>query len=141
MGAGVQGYVFHPAITNHRYFTPAVFADLRFRVRPEKISQYYAFIDLGMNFYKHNDKWERNGDYYYSVPNDNGIYFGLGIGYFLRLTHRGWGPYATVKAINNSYRSNQLNIATGEQRSITSSGGTLILSLGFRFGDDTKIRN
>jgi hypothetical protein len=30
-GMGVQGYVFHPATTNPRHFTPAVFADVRFR--------------------------------------------------------------------------------------------------------------
>jgi hypothetical protein len=138
MGAGVQGYVFHPAITNHRQFTPAVFADVRFRIRPERISQYFALLDVGMNFYQHKNEVERKGNYLYSVPNDNGVYVGLGLGYFLRLTHRGWGPYTTVKLINNIYKSNEYNITTGEQRSFTPAGGTIVLSLGFRFLDDNK---
>ena len=137
IGAGVQGYVFHPAVTNHRHFTPAIFADFRFRIRPERISQYFIIADLGMDFYKHNDDYAREGNYVYTVPKNNGIYFGLGFGYFLRLTHRGWGPYTTAKLINNFYRQDQLNLATGERKSLTSAGGTLVISLGFRFGDDS----
>jgi hypothetical protein len=138
IGLGVQGYVFHPASTNPRQFTPAVFADLRFQIRPKKISQYFVLLDLGMDFYQHNNDLSVKGNYVYSVPSNNGVYFGLGIGYFLRLTYRGWGPYTTVKLINNIYKQNEFNITTNEQRSIGSSGGTLILSLGFRFGDDNK---
>ena len=138
MGIGVQGYVFHPATTNPRHFTPAVFTDFRFRIRPEKISQYFALLDVGMNFYKHNNDLARSGNYVYSVPNDNGVYVGLGLGYFLRLTHRGWGSYASVKLINNFYKRNEFNVITNEQRSTTPAGGTIVLSLGFRFLDDNK---
>lgn len=138
LGIGTQAYVFHPAITNHRHFTPAAFADIRLRIRPEKISQYFLFLDLGMNFYKHNNNIHVEGNYIYSVPNDNGVYLGFGLGYFLRLTHRGWGAYATAKAINNIYKRNQYNMVTNEQSSINPAGGTIILSLGFRFGDDNK---
>jgi hypothetical protein len=107
-------------------------------IRPEKISQYFVLLDVGMNFYKHNNDSAIVGDHIYSVPNDNGVYIGLGLGYFLRLTHRGWGPYASVKLINNIYKRNQYNMITNEQSSINPAGGTLILSLGFRFLDDNK---
>lgn len=138
LGLGVQGYVFHPASTNPRHFTPALFADVRFRIRPEKISQYFVFMDFGMNFYKHNNDSAYSGNYILTVPNDNGVYVGLGLGYFLRLTHRGWGAYATAKLINNIYKRNEYNVITKEQNTIQPAGGTLILSLGFRFGDDNK---
>jgi hypothetical protein len=138
LGLGVQGYVFHPAITNPRQFTPAVFADVRFRIRPERISQYFALLDVGMDFYKHNNDQDIKSNHVYTVPNDNGVYVGLGIGYFLRLTHRGWGPYTTVKLINNLYKQNDYNMVTNEQKSWTSGGGTIVLSLGFRFLDDNK---
>ena len=138
VGSGVQAYVFHTAITNHRQFTPAVFADFRFRIRPEKISQYFVLLDVGMNFYKHNNDTFRSGNRFYSVPKDNGVYVGLGLGYFLRLTHKGWGPYTTVKLINNLYKENEYNIITNEQKGITRGRGTLVLSLGFRFLDDNK---
>ena len=138
VGAGIQGYAFHPAATNIRQFTPAVFADLRFRLRPEKISQYFAFLDVGYNFYQHNNDSVQEGNFIYSVPQDNGIYGGIGIGYFLRLTHRGWGPYVTVKFISNHCRVNQINIATNEQGTSTQTRSTLVISLGFRFGDDVE---
>ncbi len=138
MGIGVQGYVFHPATTNPRQFTPAAFADVRFRIRPGKISQYFVLFDVGMDFYKHNNDLAAVGNYIYSVPNDNGVYAGLGLGYFLRLTYRGWGPYATAKLINNIYKRNEYNTITNEHSSIHPAGATIILSLGFRFGDDNK---
>lgn len=62
----------------------------------------------------------------------------MGIGYFLRLTYRGWVVYTTAKIINNIYKRNEYNITTKEQSSINPAGGTVVLSLGFRFGDDTK---
>ncbi|HEY1032856.1 MAG TPA: hypothetical protein VGD89_13860 [Flavipsychrobacter sp.] len=138
VGIGTQGYVFHPASTNPRHFTPALFADVRLRIRPEKISQYFLFLDAGMNFYQHNNDSAYSGTYILTVPNDNGVYVGLGLGYFLRLTHRGWGAYASAKLINNIYKRNEYNTLTNEQNSINPAAGTLILSLGFRFGDDNK---
>jgi hypothetical protein len=135
VGAGVQGYVFHPAKTSPRHFTPGLFADLRFRIRPEKISQYFIITDFGINFYKHNSDSVREGNFLYSVPKDNGIYFGLGMGYFLRLTHHGWGAYTSIKLINNIYNEDQFNITTHDRRSVNSDGGTVVISFGFRFGD------
>lgn len=138
IGAGAQAYVFHPATTLPRHFTPALFADLRLRIRPEKISQYFVLADLGMDFYQHNNDVVRDRNFSYSVPKKNGFYFGLGIGYFLRLTYRGWGPYASVKLINNIYNKDEVNLSTGEPKTISSAGSTTVLSLGFRFGDDHK---
>ncbi len=139
VGVGGQGYVFHPAKTSFREFTPAVFADFRFRIRPEKISQYYVLTDVGVDFYKHSNETYQEGYYEYSVPKDNGIYLGLGIGYFLRLTHSGWGPYCTIKLINNIYELDQYNLRTREQKSKNVAGGTVIISLGFRFGDNDDV--
>ncbi len=136
VGVGTQGYVFHPAKTSFRKFTPAVFADFRFRIRPEKISQYYFFTDLGVDFYKHSNEIYREGYYEYTVPKDNGIYLGLGTGYFLRLTNNGWGAYFTIKLINNIYQLDRYNLRTREQQSKNVAGGTAVISLGFRFGDD-----
>jgi len=138
MGIGVQGYVFHPATTSPHLFTPAAYADVRFRIRPEKISQYFVFLDVGMDFYKHNNDSAIAGNYIDYVPNNNGVYVGMGIGYFLRLTYRGWGVYTTAKLINNIYRRNEYDMANKEPSSINAAGGTVILSLWFRFGDDTK---
>jgi len=138
IGAGAQAYVFHPALTNPRQFTPAIFADIRFRIRPERISQYFILTDIGLDIYNHNDNYSRDGNYVYTVPKNNGVYFGLGIGYFLRLTYRGWGPYATMKIINNIYGKDQLDLNTGMHKTLTTGGGTIVLSLGFRFGDDNK---
>lgn len=92
-----------------------------------------------MDFYRHHDGYEREGSYAYSAPNDNGVYFGLGMGYFLRLTQRGWGPYANVKMISNFCREDQIDIATGEAKSLSSGRGTAVISLGFRFGNDHKL--
>lgn len=138
MGVGVQGYVFHTATTSPRLFTPAAFADIRFRIRPEKISQYFVLLDIGMDFYKHSNDSEIAGNYIDYVPKNNGVYVGLGIGYFLRLTYGGWGVYTTAKLINNIYKRNEYDITTKEPSSINAAGGTLVLSLGFRFLDDNK---
>jgi hypothetical protein len=91
-----------------------------------------------MDFYKHNDDFSRDGSYVYTVPKDNGVYFGLGFGYFRRLTSRGWGIYTTLKAINNFHKVDELHLTTGSERSFTVADGTLVLSFGFRFGDNSK---
>ena len=96
------------------------------------------FLDVGMDFYKHNNDSAIAGNYIDYVPNNNGVYVGMGIGYFLRLTYRGWGVYTTAKLINNIYQRNEYDMANKEPSSINAAGGTVILSLGFRFGDDTK---
>lgn len=138
IGGGVQAYVWHPAITNTRQFTPALFADFRFRIRPQHISQYFILTDLGMDFYKHSDDYARDGNWVYTAPNNNGVYIGLGIGYFRRVTSRGWPLYATLKVINNLYKENQLHLTTGEQKSISYIDGTFVVSIGFRFGDESR---
>jgi hypothetical protein len=134
VGAGVQGYMWYPAITNPRQFTPAAFLDCRFLIRPKRPNQYFILSDLGMDFYKHKDDNVRKGNYVYSVPKDNGIYFGLGMGYFRRLGARGWGPYATLKLITNFHPQDELHLSTGAQKSYTIGDGTFVLSVGFRFG-------
>lgn len=138
IGGGVQAYVFHPAITNPRQFTPAVFADFRFRIRSKHISQYFVLTDLGVDFYKHSDDYVREGNWVYTVPNDNGVYFGLGMGYFRRISSRGWGAYATLKMITNLHKENQLHLTNNEQKSVTIGDGTVVVSVGFRFGGDSK---
>ncbi len=136
IGAGAQLYAFHTTVTAPRQFTPALFADFRFRIRPRHISQYFILADLGMDFYKHNNDYSRSGNYVYTAPNDNGVYFGLGIGYFHRYTRRGWGPYASLKMITDFHKETELHITTGDQKSQSVGRGTLVVSLGFRFGNN-----
>jgi hypothetical protein len=138
IGAGIQGYVFHPATTNPRQFTPAVYADARFLIRPAHVSQYFITWDMGWNFYKHNDGYAREGDYVYQVPQDNGFCLGLGFGYLRHITRRAWPCYATLKMISNTYKENRYTLTGTELKSINSTGSTLVLSLGFRFGDEQK---
>lgn len=138
VGAGVQGYVFHPATTNPKQFTPAVYADARFLIRPARISQYFITWDMGWNFYKHNDDFARAGDHVYQVPQDNGFYLGLGLGYFRRLTSRGAGAYATLKMISNTCKEKQYTLSGTELASVNTTDATLVISLGFRFGSEQK---
>lgn len=138
LGAGLQGYGFYSTFSTAKQFTPALFADFRFRIRPGHVSEYFILADLGMDFYKHNDDYRRSGENVYTVVKDNGVYFGLGLGYFHRTTARGWGWYTTLKLINNFYKVDELNTNTGAQRSLTLIEGTAVISAGFRFGNDSK---
>ena len=138
IGAGAQAYVFHATITNTHQFTPALFADARFLIRPKHKSQYFILADLGIDFYKHSEDYLRDGNYVYSAPKDNGTYFGLALGYFRRTTARGWGPYASLKLITNFCKEDQLHLTTGEQKSLSVGRGTFVVSVGFRFGDEAK---
>ena len=138
IGGGVQAYVIYPTVIPSRRFTPAIFADFRFRIRPQHISQYFILTDVGMDFYKHIDDYVRDGNWVYTAPNNNGLYVGLGLGYFRRRTSRGSGLYATLKTILNFYKENQLHLTNGEQKTITYGYGTFVVSVGYRFGDESK---
>ncbi len=133
IGIGVQGYPFYPTMTSPHQFVPAIFGDLRFTIRPRKMGQLFAFLDIGIDFYKHSDNYSRDGNIAYTVDKDNGTYTGLGCGYFRRLTKRGGGPYGSLKIISNGYKANAYNVVSHEQRTESWSRGSAAVSVGFRF--------
>lgn len=132
LGIGVQGYDYHATQTNFQ-FIPTIYGDLRFKIRPQKISQFFLFLDVGINMYMHSTGNWGEGDMRYSVQNDNGLYIGPGIGYYLNLMERGRGVYTTLKIISNGYKADALNIVTNERSTRSFSGSTLVYAVGFKF--------
>jgi hypothetical protein len=125
-------YDFHATRTNFQP-VPALFWDLRFNICSGKKSQYFLFLDAGLNIYKRTNEQWIDGNNYYAVKEDNGSYTGLGIGYFRPQTTRGWGHYVSLKLISNTYRANAYNNATGEKSVGNWSDGTIVVSFGFKF--------
>jgi hypothetical protein len=150
-GIGVQGYAFYPTKTHHHQFVPAIFGDLRLNIRSRKRNQFFSFLDVGIDFYKHTDNYFQDANFIYNVPNDNGVYTGLGIGYFRGMAKAGGkvnclpsesegepvvsnrGPYVSLKLITNNYKANAFNTLTGEKQTKTLGRGTIVFSLGFKF--------
>jgi hypothetical protein len=133
LGVGIQGYAWYPTMTNPHQFVPGVIGDLRFNVRPGKSSQFFSFLNVGIDFYKHNNTTEPDSNLIYSVSRNNGTYGALGFGYFLRLTRRGGGLYTSVKIMTNFYKTDVYDITTKEQYTETHDRGTLVISYGFKF--------
>ncbi|MCW3124109.1 MAG: hypothetical protein JWQ38_3601 [Flavipsychrobacter sp.] len=132
LGAGAQVYDFHATMTNYQPI-PALFWDVRFNIRSRKKSQYFLFLDGGLDIYKHNDSYWVDGNNYYYVRDDNGSYYGTGIGYFRPQTNRGWGHYVSLKLIFNHYQANAFNTITREKSIEEMENGTLVVSFGFKF--------
>jgi hypothetical protein len=132
-GLGVQDYDFYPTVTHDHQYIPAVYADLHFIIRAKKKGQILVFLDIGKDFYDSSSQYVRRGDDIYYVPLNNGLYNGLGLGYFRSITKKGWGVYTTLKLIGNIYQPNKYNIRTGEKYISRYDEGTFVFSLGFRF--------
>jgi hypothetical protein len=132
LGAGAQIYDFHATMTNFQPI-PTIFWDLRFNIRSRKKSQYFVFLDAGLNIYKRNTDTWADGDNIDYVRYDNGSYTGLGIGYFQRQTNRGWGRYVTLKMISNSYHAYAFNKVSGESSDERWGDDTIVISFGFKF--------
>jgi hypothetical protein len=141
VGAGCQAHAWFPTITNPHQYVPGVFGDLRLNIGPRKKNQFFAFMDLGINFYKHTNEDYRNETNVSSVSRDNGSYTGLGMGYFRQTTERGAGFYTSVKIMSNGYEANRQDLVTGEQSVESASRGTLALSFGYRFGNKSADDN
>lgn len=133
IGIGTQVHAFFPTITSPHQYIPAVFGDLRITIRPRKISQYFIFVDYGIALYKHSKNTHYQDDVVYYVPDDNGTYGSFGIGYFLRLTHRGGGAYVTLNTMFNYYKMTAYNVILQEETTEKAGRGTTVLSFGFRF--------
>jgi len=133
LGAGLQEYSFHTTLTNAHQLTSAVFGEMRYNMRRRKKGQYFSMLDMGIDFYRHNDSYYRDGEKTYTVPGNNGFYTGLAFGYVHYTTRRHGGPYCSLKMISNWYRSNSYDAATNEYGHGGSSDGTLVVSVGFRF--------
>lgn len=132
IGAGVQGYGFFPTVTNGHTFVPAVFGDVRFNIRPKKSNQFFVLLDVGMNFYSHENFAEQEGNMVYGVIKDNGILSGVGFGYLHKFAKRG-AIYTTLKTLTNHYQARTLNLTNGQQGTDGMSRGTLAVSFGFRW--------
>lgn len=135
VGAGFQGYTHAPLQVDYTQFIPAVYADVRLYIRPEKANQFFSFLDLGIDFYKPGLRYHsRNTNIVYNVPHNNGVYSGLGFGYFHKLTRNGSGLYTSLKMVMNWSKISGYNNQTHRQEvSLLTGNGTVILSLGFRF--------
>lgn len=133
VGIGIQDYRFQPTITNHRQFVPAVFEDMRFYFRVRKNSMFFSMLDLGFNFYEKTNYYYRNEHGIYTVPQNNGVYMGLGFGYFHRVTRRGGGLYASFKMVSNTYKADRYLIAKKVHDHAIWMDATTALSIGFKF--------
>ncbi|RYD54988.1 MAG: hypothetical protein EOP56_17330 [Sphingobacteriales bacterium] len=134
VGGGVQGYKFFRTDDGIRRFTPAIFADIRLHMRPEKNNQFFSFLDLGMNVYKQNKEYVRMINGVSHIPHDNGFYSGLGFAYLRRMTGRGGGPYASLKLFFNWHTIWRYSIVSeANEIGLLSANGTTALSVGFKF--------
>jgi hypothetical protein len=133
-GIGVQGYDFYPSLSYYSRFTPAVFADIRFNIRPEKKGQAFVFMDFGMNFYKRSNKYYRYNNSIERDRKNNGFYAGLGVAYMRRMTKRGGGPYVSLKMISNWHNSDKLDPYTLQPvAKLLSLDATAVFSIGFKY--------
>ena len=133
VGLGAQGYRFPATRYVEKKFIPAVYADMLLYIRPLKKNQFLAFLDIGLNFYKPDNKFT-GGAAYFVIPHNNGIYTGTGFGYFRKVTKRGWGPYIALKVLLNWYTEYGYDMFTQKQRTKNvAADGTPALSIGFRF--------
>ncbi len=135
VGIGAQGYLFDPTKTNNVRFVPAVYADARLSIRPAKSNQFFALMDIGMHFYKADISYYRSkGNNVFSNRHNNGVLFGLGVGYLRRLAPRGTGVYASLKLMTNNYTVNRHDPATLQQVSVwLNSDFNFVASVGIRY--------
>ncbi|MBS1773791.1 MAG: hypothetical protein JST82_13105 [Bacteroidetes bacterium] len=134
LGVGVQGYRLSPGMSSFSRLVPAIFADIRFNIRPEKKGQAFAFMDFGMNFYKHSNKFYYTKSGILRDKNDNSFYAGFGLGYLRSITERGGGPYLSVKIVTDWFSTDVLNPVTLlPESALYHIYGDLVFSLGFKF--------
>jgi hypothetical protein len=133
-GIGVQGYDCKLNIGSTSSFYSAVFADIRFNIRPQKRGQAFAFIDLGANFYQRSNYTYTDRTGLYRASGSSGLYTGWGVAYLRRITKRGSGIYLSYKIISNIYNADRLNPYTLQPiEKVTSFDATGILSVGFKY--------
>jgi hypothetical protein len=132
VGAGTQLFGFFPTLTNPHQYVPAIYGDLRFNIRPQKKNQFFVFVDMGINFYRHTNNYYQEDSVRYVVTKNNGTYTSFGIGYMSRLTERS-GFYGSIKTLANGYTTEALDLVTKQQYTDSWSRGTLVLSFGFKF--------
>lgn len=133
-GIGVQGYDIYPTLSNYSRFTPAVYADIRFNIRPEKKGQAFVFMDFGMNFYKRSNKFYRTKFGAERARSNNSFYAGLGVAYMRRITKRGGGPYVSLKIVSSWYKTDRLDTYTLQPVStLFNMDASGVFSLGFKY--------
>src|SRR6185437_9390914 len=114
VGAGFQAYDFHATVTNFQ-LVPAAFGEVRFNIGSKKKNKFFAFLDIGANFYKHTNNSSRDGNTIYYVTDDNGTYTGLGFGYHFHSKKPVWAHYVSLKIISNSYKANEYNLISSQR--------------------------
>jgi hypothetical protein len=135
-GIGLQVNNTFPTIISGRQFSPAAFVDLRVYLRPKKVSQFFAFLNPGIDFYhqKNHYKFADDNNSLDYIPGDAGFFLSLGLGYFRPITKHGAGPYVSLKMISNWYGAKRyiLRPSTGFEK-MPLIDGNAVFSLGFKF--------
>lgn len=132
-GAGVHVYRIHRTWQDGVDFTPALYGNIRLNIRPEKKGQLFLMLDVGMNFYKQDKSYHRESTYLFNIPNNNGIYTGLALGYMRRMTKRGGGPYVSLKPMVNWFSMRRYYIDEDRESAWIGGGGNVALNFGFKF--------
>lgn len=132
VGGGVQAYHFFPTIAHSVQYVPAIYGDVRLTAWARKKNRVFAFLDIGINIYKHSTLREQEGTIIYTNATNSGMYTGIGVGYMHMITKKGWGLYWTLKSISNNSKANAFDLATGERYTTSGSRGSAVLSVGLR---------
>ncbi len=112
---------------------PTIFGELRLNIAPEKPRRFYVFVDIGYNFYRHNNNIWVEGDEKYVVTGDNGRYTGAGIAYAWEVGDGDMLLYVSLKMIDNSYNVRSVNTISNVETADLLDRGTLVPSFGIRF--------
>lgn len=133
-GGGLQAQSFYTPFANNARVIPAVFADLHVTAWATKKNSFLTFFSLGMNIHKQDQGYRRDAYSVYNIPHNNGVYTGLGLGYFRRITKRRGGAYIALKLVLNWYNMKEYSIVADDRdRSLIAASGTPLLAIGFKF--------
>jgi hypothetical protein len=134
VGIGVQGYSYSPISVNRIKFTPAVFADIRFHIRPAKTNQFFAFLDVGANYHgMKGSYYTRDRTQLHTVKSNISTCTGIGIGYLRQINKRGSGIYASIKITMNVYTTSGYDFVAKRDIKYLNGDGTLPFSIGYKF--------
>lgn len=133
-GAGVQAQSFYLPTANNARLVPAIFADMHLTAWATKRNRLISFINLGINLYPQEKRFYRDSASVYTIPYNNGLYTGFGLGYFRRVTKRGSGAYVALKLVLNWHNVRGYSILSErEDTNMWYAGGTPAIVLGYKF--------
>lgn len=129
IGGGVQGYTLYRAYgVKNPKFVPCVFADIREYARIGK-GQLFFMEDAGIDLFKGSTYSTLTG--YSEQIHNNGVYVGIGLGYFYPINESGAGPYVSFKMVTDSYKATETRFGKKYETGMVE--GTVVLSAGFKF--------